>query len=447
MNRLMRLVALLAVLALVAAACGGGTDDTTTTEGAAGDTTTTEAAETTTTEAMETTTTEGPMEMVPVEVKIGTLLPQTGTLAGIIDALEKPLEMAVEEINGAGGAVELVKSDSGTSPDVATVNVDQLLNDEVDAIIGAAASGVSLSVIDKVTGSQVVQCSPSNTAATFSTYDDGGYYFRTAPSDVLQAPLLGDIVIADGFVDVAVVYRNDEYGAGFAELLEGAITDAGGNIVASVAYDPEATSFDAEVGQVVDAAPEAVVVITFGEGAALLQAMIEAGAGPADIQIYGTDGFKDSVEALDDPDNTTPGVSPDDASVLAGMKGTAPSANPANGEPTFPDRFAAFAPDTPTIFSAQAYDCLVTIVLAAEAAGSADGIAAEMNNVTSGGEKCTTYAECHALLAEGADIDYDGASGPLEFTEAGEPGVGTYDVWEYDAEGVAQTLDQAVAGE
>jgi branched-chain amino acid transport system substrate-binding protein len=180
-------------------------------------------------------------------------------------------------------------------------------------------------------------------------------------------------------------------------------------------------------------------VISFAEGAAIMQSMIEQGAGPADIPIYVTDGFKDTVSA--------DAVDPENPAVLEGVKGTAPSAAPENGEPTFPDRFADFAPDAPTIFSAQSYDCLVTLVLAAEAAGSADGIADEMVEVTRGGETCTTYEECHALLAEGADIDYDGASGPLDFTDVGEPGVGTYDVFVYDAEGNPAVQEQVVAGQ
>ena len=64
--------------------------------------------------------------------------------------------------------------------------------------------------------------------------------------------------------------------------------------------------------------------------------------------------------------------------------------------------------------------------------------------MTIGGTKCSLYDECSALIAQGEDIDYDGASGPLEFTDVGEPGVGAYDVYEYDAEGNAVTFDQLV---
>ena len=83
---------------------------------------------------------------------------------------------------------------------------------EVDAIIGAAASGISLSVIDKITGSQIPQCSPSNTAATFTDYDDNGLYFRTAPSDVVHGAALA-VLGRTGGADLLL----DSFGRPFAD--------------------------------------------------------------------------------------------------------------------------------------------------------------------------------------------------------------------------------------
>ena len=169
-----------------------------------------------------------------------------------------------------------------------------------------------------------------------------------------------------------------------------------------------------------------------------MQSMIEAGIGPSDLPIYVADGFKDTVSAES--------VDPNNPAVLEGVVGTAPSAAPPNGEPGFIDRLEAFAPGTPTIFSAQKYDCLIVMKLATEVAGSTDPtvFVPEVIGVTTGGTKCSRYDECSALIAEGVDIDYDGASGPLEFTDVGEPGVGAYDVYEYDAEGNPITFDQLV---
>ena len=117
------------------------------------------------------------------ELKVGWVLPQTGGLSVIADALIQPVLMAEAEIKAAGGDVTFVGQDSGTDQAVAGVAVDQLLADGVDIIIGPASSGVALSVVDKLKAARIPMCSGSNTGKVFTTYDDGGFYFRTAPPD------------------------------------------------------------------------------------------------------------------------------------------------------------------------------------------------------------------------------------------------------------------------
>jgi branched-chain amino acid transport system substrate-binding protein len=446
-HRWVRLVALVMALGLVAAACGDDDDAATTTTEAPATTeatTTTAPPETTTTAPPETTTTEAPttteeagfQALYEGELKLGYVLPSTGGLAVIIDALVKPLEMLMSEFEAAGNtSITLLPGDSGTDPQVASVTVEQFINDEVSGIIGPAGTDVSLGVIDRITGSEIPMCSPSNTGAVFTTYDDGGYYFRTAPPDNLQGLLLADLMTEGGAASAAVVYQGTTYGRGLAEAVEGGLEANGVTVTAMVEYDQNATSFDAEAATLAASGADAILVISYAEGAGLMQAMIEAGVGPTDVAVYGADGFKDSVQA--------DAVDPNNLAVLEGVIATGPSVAPPSGEPTFPDRFAAFAPDAPTIFSAHTYDCLMLMVLSAEASGSTDptAIQAVFNDLTTGGEKCSTYESCHALLAEGADIDYDGAAGPLEFVEVGEPGAGTYDIFVVSAEGTYDRID------
>ncbi len=338
-----------------------------------------------------------------------------------------------------GQPVQLTTRDDGTNEDIANAGADAHLAAGIDAIVGPASSRISLSVIDKITGAQTLMCSPSNTGSVFTTYDDnGGYYIRTAPPDSLQGQALGDLVTADGYSEVAVIALNDAYGQGFADAVVAQLEANGANVVANVAYDPNGTVFDADVQQLADAAPEAVVLIAFPDtGSVILQAMIEQGIGPAAVQIYLTDGTQGSdLPTKVDPAN--PGV-------LDGVRGTAPSAAPPGGAAWFLDAFAAFAPGVDTIFAAYAYDCPIIFALAASIAGTDDPAVwvNEVNGVTKDGEKCDTYAACLALIEAGTDIDYDGASGLLNFVDAGEPGAGFYDVWYFDAEG-AIIVEQTV---
>ncbi|HUW03399.1 MAG TPA: ABC transporter substrate-binding protein [Acidimicrobiales bacterium] len=365
---------------------------------------------------------------------IGSVLPSSGDLAVLGEPMNKAVELAIADINEAGGVLDgdvvLDARDSGTDEQVASDAVDGLLGTPTDVIVGAASSRISLSVIDKITGAGVPECSPSNTGLDFTTYEDGGYYFRTAPPDNLQAKVMADeLIIPDGPESVAIIALADSYGQGFAGALETELTNAGLEVPANIPYDPNGTNFDSDVAELADTGADAYVLWGFPDtGSTILSAMIENGIGPADTQIYAGDGMQSSsLGQLVDPSNPA---------IVAGIKGTAPSAAPPDGEPTFPDRFAEFAPGVDTIFSAHAYDCTIVFALAALEAGSDDplDIAGSMNAVTEGGEKCTNFADCKALIEAGTDIDYDGASGALDFVNAGEPGAGAYDIWNFSDE-------------
>lgn len=365
-------------------------------------------------------------------MKLGYILPSTGALAFINEPMVKAVELAVKEIGDAGiQGIEMISGDSGTSADVANTTADSLLAEGIQGIIGAASSGISLSIIDKITGSGIPMISPSNTAPTFTDYDDDDLYFRTAPSDTLQGRVIGDLVTDDGHRSAMVLYRNDAYGVSLAEASERQLIDNGVESAGRLALDPEGSTFTSEVQEVVAAGVDAVVLIAFDEGGRVIAQMIEAGLTPASIAIYTPDGMAS--------DDTWELVDPDDPSAVQGMRGTRPA--PTEGaETTFSDRFAEFAPDVDELFSSNSYDAVILYALASLAACStqASDFAPMINDVTRGGTKCSLYAECAQMLIDGADIDYDGASGPLDFVDAGEPGVGTYELWEFDAEGTVQ---------
>jgi ABC-type branched-subunit amino acid transport system substrate-binding protein len=228
---------------------------------------------------------------------IGTVLPQTGTLAFLGPPEFAGFNLAIQEINEAGGVLDQdvvgIEGDSGdtsTTGDIANPTVDRLLAENVDAIIGAASSSVTRTIIDKVTSAGVVLFSPANTATDLSTYEDKGLYFRTAPPDIYQGDVLGQFVVNDGNQTVAIMNLNDEYGNSLAAQVKATVEESGGQIVSEIVYDPAATSFDSEVGEIAAADPDAIVVIGFNESYRILRSMVEAGVGPRDKMVYGVDG-------------------------------------------------------------------------------------------------------------------------------------------------------------
>jgi branched-chain amino acid transport system substrate-binding protein len=370
-------------------------------------------------------------------LKVGYVLPETGQLAFLGPPQIQATKLAIAAINAGGGVLgkqvpAVVASDESSDQSIAQQSADRVLASGVQAVVGAAASGMTLSIIDKITGANVVECSASNTAPTFTNYNDGGYYFRTAPSDKLQGPVLADTIVADGHSRVAILARADDYGKGLGDATAKSLREAGATVAVNSTYDPNTTNFAASIQQVVNAKPDAVAVIAFEEGKQILKGLIEAGYGPDKVGVYGADGLRsEELPKL---------VDPKDPAVLAGMKGTAP-ASAENAR--FTAALKAFDPKLKELqFAPQAFDCMTVIALAAQQADTNDPTVFkdEMVAVTKDGTKCTSFASCKRLINAGTNIDYQGVSGPLDFIAPGEPGEATIEIYRYDNSGQLQSV-------
>ena len=414
-GRLWRLLALFFGFTMIVAACG---DDSGDDDSASSDTT--EASSDTT--APDGGTADGVL-------KVGTILPETGDLAFLGPPEFAGAQLAIDEINDAGGVlgadVEYSPGDSGdTNTDIANQTTDRLLSEGVDVSVGAASSGVSFTVIDKITGANVIQFSPANTSPDFTDYDDNGLYFRTAPSDVLQGRVLSDLIVADGNATVGIMARQDPYGEGLLRYTAEPLAEAGAEVTndGGIVYDPAAENFDAEVGEIVAADPDAFVMIGFEESAQILTSLFEAGYTQGDKDIYLVDGNVGNALGENFADN--PGI-------LEGVRGTLPSAELSED---LRGRLLEVDPELQDFsYGPETYDAVVITALAAEVAGTDDpvAIAAEINGVTRDGTTCTTFEECRDLVADGEDIDYDGAGGPYTFGDAGEPTEASFAILQY----------------
>ncbi len=380
---------------------------------------------------------------VTTPLKIGTLLPETGSLAFLGPPEVAGVQLGVNDVNAAGGVlgqpVELVPGDSGdTTTDTANTTVDRELAAGVSVIVGAASSSVSLKVIDKISSAGVVQFSPANTSDQFVCYPDKGQYFRTAPTDVLQAQALSQLIAEDGGQRVSILALNDPYGTGLARNTQANLEEAGiaSDQIQTIIYDPNAQSFNAEIDQVKNFDPDAVALIGFEESAKIITRMHEIGIGPSDgMAVYGVDGNMGNALG----ESVGPGL-------LDTMKGTTPLTDTGAD---FQNRLKGINPALVDFnYSGESYDAVVVSALAAEQAKSTAGtdIAANINSVTKDGQKCTSYQECLPLVQAGTDIDYDGVTGELAFTDSGEPGVGSYGKLVFGPDNTLTTEDYIVVG-
>ena len=260
----------------------------------------------------------GPEQSGDLTLKLGSALPLTGNLAFLGPPEEAGAYMAVDEINAAGKGItiEFTPGDSGDTDNRAyDTEIPRLLSAGVEAILGAASSGTSLQFIDRVTAECVIQFSPANTSAAFTTYEDRGLYFRTAPSDVLQGEVLGNLVAEYGHQRVSLIVLNDSYGTGLAEFFTTAFEAAGGEVIAAPTYNTGDTNFTSQISEALAGDPDAIVLITFDEVITIVPELTSQFPGD---KLYFVDGNLTNYSEV-----FAPGT-------LEGAKGTFPGVNEAN---------------------------------------------------------------------------------------------------------------------
>ncbi len=372
-----------------------------------------------------TSTSEGPG--TDLEYTIGTALPVSGNLAFLGPPEIQATEYAASVVNAAdkGVQINLLQGDSGDTDNKAyETEIPRLLGEGATAIVGAASSGVSLQFIDQVIGAGAIQFSPANTSAAFTGYEDDGLFWRTAPSDVLQGDVLGNLIASDGNETLGMIILNDSYGTGLACFAKAAYEAAGGTVVAASTYNTGDSNFSSQISDVLAADPDAIALITFEEVKTMIPELVAAEY-PAD-KLYFVDGnlanFGDEF-----PEGT-----------LTGAKGTYPSVDPSSTE-DFRANLDAFVEESGAealsdyTYAPESYDAVVLLALAALEAGSTEGadVAAHLQGISADGTACTTYEECADLIIAGEDVDYNGVSGPIAFNDVGDPTEATIGVFEF----------------
>ncbi|MBE7955614.1 ABC transporter substrate-binding protein [Microbacterium oxydans] len=363
-------------------------------------------------------------------LKLGSLLPQTGSLAFLGPPMESGVGLAVQEVNdaAAGITIDLTAEDEGdTDTKAYETSITKLQGAGVSAIVGAAASGVSKLILDGNVSAGILQISASNTSPDFTTWDDNGLYFRTAPSDLLQGEVLGNLIAEDGAKTLGIIYQNDAYGTGLDAAIKETFEGTGGEVVAEASFNVGDAQFDAQVETIKAQNPDAVAIVSFDQFKTIAPLLVNAGIS-AD-KFYMVDGN------LSDYGSEIP-VS------LEGAQGT--KAGPALAD-DFTSRLQDFwtgegnAEVKDFTYAAEAYDAVILVALASLAAGSTDGadIAAKMQEVSGGsgdGKKCTSFADCAKIINDGSTADYDGYSGDVTFDEAGDPQGASIGIYKYGAD-------------
>jgi branched-chain amino acid transport system substrate-binding protein len=383
-----------------------------------------------------------------LDLKIGDSVPLSGDLADFGPPGQKAADVAVAEINkaikeaGRDDTVSVEHADNETTEQAAVQAARQLVAGDASCIAGAWASSGTIPTARSVAiPEEVLLISPASTADEISDIEDDGLVNRTAPPDRYQGPTLANLIAEDiGGAEgktISLGARNDAYGNGLVDTFSAAWEGLGGEIAGEpVVYDPTQPSYDSEAQDIVGANADAIAIFDFPETfVKVAPALVRTGEWDPKTTFV-TDGLI-SGDLLESPGGD----------VLAGLRGTAPGApddDPASQ--AFGKLYESSEPKDVArqVFDAQNFDAVVLCYLAAVAAGSTDGadMAEGLVDITGPGGTEYTWEqlpEAIEALANGDDIDYQGASGPIDMNEDGDATAGVYDIYTFSADDLVAT--------
>lgn len=374
-------------------------------------------------------------------LKIGSLLPATGSLAFLGPPEIAGVDLAVQEINEAGGVLDMdvmhIAADSSDADhaDVAPQSWSDLQSQGVSVVIGAASSSVTKLVVDDITNAKVVQISPANTATSLSGYSP--FYYRTAPPDTVQGSALGNLIVSDGITDLGILVFNEEYGTSLRDVVKSTVEEAGVKVTygdKGQEFDPAAASFTDAVTSILATKPQAIALLAFDQTKSIVPELVAQGfAG----KLYLVDGNTSDYSKDFDPgtlakwntQGTIPGAFPDDA---------------------FQQRLKAVNPELKDYsYGPESYDATILAALAAVKGGAIDGATIQANlaavSGATGGEECADFKACVELIKAGKEIDYKAASGAGPFNDKNDPSSAFIGIYKY-AEDNSYAWVKAVEG-
>jgi len=395
-----RMLALTTALLMILAACGDGDETTTTASGT--DTTTTAGTDTTGTDAG--TSGDG--------VTIGLLAPLSGELGTFGEIVSAGYRAAAETINDTGllecGPITFESADSQTDPEVGRQEAERMISNGAVAIAGPT-SDVMVALVPLAQSEEVVLTSPYAGSTALNELG-GDYVFRTVGPDTNDGIAAAKWISDEGYEAIAVFTQQEEQQLSAGNAARDALADLGANVVIDQEFAPGEASYSGVLSTVLAAQPD-VIYLAGGQESSLTIINEAAQLGYAGDWLFSADLATDET------------VQAAGADILEGVAHTVVSSTDQEAEvyQQFVDIHMAVNGEEPGPFGANAFDGMNLIALAMVASGGCDGpsINSALIEVSSGGTAVTSFEEGARLLADGQDINYEGASGPVDLDDTG----------------------------
>jgi ABC-type branched-subunit amino acid transport system substrate-binding protein len=346
-------------------------------------------------------------------IKLGTLTPLTGAGGSYGPSMRKAMEFVAQEVNAAGGVVgrqvQLVSEDDQTNPEAAVRAARKLIDvDKVAAIMGTWASAVTTAVAPLCWESKTFLTTVSG-SDTITQLPHLGYLVRTQPNTNLQIGKLAEFILSVKSRRVFVLAAQTPFALPSQNRLKELLPKGGAELVGAVIYDKDKTTFRSEIDQAIRTKPDMVYLNGYTPDVTIvMKELFKAGYTGAKV----AQGYAVNQKLLDSlPAEVSDGTytaTPSPAVESAGYKRLA--------------RFLGSSDLDP--YSCQCHDHISLVLLAiAKAKGEATGTTVRdtVRKISQGGGvKVDSAVEGLKLLAQGKEINYEGASGPCDFTDIGD---------------------------
>jgi branched-chain amino acid transport system substrate-binding protein len=345
-------------------------------------------------------------------LQLGVLTPLTG--AGGFDGprMAKAMQAVIDEVNGAGGLlgrkVVLVVEDGQTNPEAAVRAARKLIDvTKVPAIMGTWASAVTTAVAPLCWESKTFLTTVSG-ADSITKLPHQGYLIRTQPNNYLQAGKHAEFIASLGVKRCFMMSIQAPFAQPTQERATEVLKQHGSQMVGTLIYDKDKTTYRSEVDQALRTNPDLIYLNGYAPDVTiLLRDLYRADyKGMRFAQSYAV-----TTKVLDSlPHEVTEGV----ITVQPSSDISSPAYELAK------KRLGVAEPDS---YETQATDwaSLVTLAIAKGNAATGTAIHDTVRKISQGnGTKVYSAVEGLKLLAQGKDINYEGASGPCDFTDIGD---------------------------
>ncbi len=345
-------------------------------------------------------------------IKLGTLTPLTGAGGSYGPSMRKSMSWVVEQVNGAGGVlgrrVELVSEDDQTNPDAGVRAARKLIDvDKVTAVMGTWASSVTTAVAPLCWESKTFLTTVSG-SDSITQLPHQGYLVRTQPNTHLQVAKLSAFLLELRVKRLFILSAQTPFAEATHKLLAEALPKGGAQVAGQVIYDKDKTTFRSEIDQALRTNPDMIYLNGYTPDiTVLMKDLFKAGyAGQRIAQ-----GYAANAKLL----SSLP------AEVTDGIYAISPS--PSVDSAVYKRLAKALGVEEVDPYSAQCHDHASLVCLAIAKAREATGTAIKdsIRKISQGsGAKVDNAVDGLKMLGQGKDINYEGASGPCDFTETGD---------------------------